>query len=173
MLSVRPLTLQEGRIQTAEFVMTKGPFLNATLWLVVALVCPVAQLAAQDKPDFSGSWVLESGAQAAGDIPQALSVSQVLVRTNVRGEPMKPFYKDITVTRVLESGTRSETYQIGIMGGTVAGQAADGTATGPRTHHRVAWMEQSLVIESGSHTGPAPASGQWTPLARPDSTKHR
>ena len=102
--------------------MTRASFLSATVWLVVALVCPVAQVAAQDKPDFSGSWILESGAQAAGDIPQALSVSQVLVRTNVRGEPMKPFYKDITVTRVLESGTRSEMYQIGIMGGTVPGQ---------------------------------------------------
>jgi hypothetical protein len=76
---------------------------------------------------------------------QALSVSQVFVRANVRGQPMKPFYKDITVTRVFES----------------PGQA-DGTATGPRTHHRVAWTEQSLVIESGSHSGPAPESAQWT-----------
>jgi hypothetical protein len=141
--------------------MTKGLFLSATLWLIALRLCSMVQLAAQDKPDFSGSWALESGAQVAADIPQELSVTQTLVRANLRGEPMKPFYRDISVTRVLESGRRSETYHIGVVGGTVHGLAADGIATGPRTHHRVAWTEQSLVIESGSHTGSTPESGQW------------
>ena len=125
---------------------------------VVGMVS-LAPLAAQDKPDFSGSWLLESGVSGT-DIPLALSVSQSLVRTNVRGEPMQPFFKDITVTRALASSTRSETYQIGLVGGTVSGRA-DGGANGPRTHHRVAWEEQALVIESGSYTGPAPESGDW------------
>jgi len=129
-------------------------------YYVVVLVSIAAQLAAQDKPDFSGSWVLESGAQSAGDIPQALSVSQSLVRTTVRGEPMKPFFKDITVTPALESGKSSQMYQIGVEGGTVAGRA-NGTADSLRTHHRVQWQEQALVIESGSYTGPTPESGQW------------
>jgi hypothetical protein len=115
---VRPLNSQMG-VQTAEFVMTKGPCLSATSWLTALLLYPLVQLAAQDKPDFSGSWVLESGAQVAADIPQMLSVIQTLVRTNVRGEPMSPFYKDISVTRVLESGRRSEIYHIGVVGGTV------------------------------------------------------
>jgi hypothetical protein len=119
-----------------------------------------ARLAAQDKPDFSGSWILESGARGA-DIPRTLSVSQSLVRTNVRAEPMKPFFKDIAVTRVLTSGTRSDTYQIGVEGGTVSGRA-DGSVNAPRTHHRVAWEEQALVIESGSYTGQALESGDWT-----------
>lgn len=52
-----------------------------------------AALAAQDKPDFSGSWTLESGSPGA-DIPRTLSVSQSLVRTNVRGEPVRPFFKN-------------------------------------------------------------------------------
>jgi hypothetical protein len=91
------------------------------------------------------------------DIPQALSVSQSLVRTNVRGEPMQPFFKDITVTRVLASSTRSETYHIGGGGGGVS----VGSTGGQRTHYRVAWEEQALVIESGSYTGPIPESGNW------------
>src|SRR5712691_2542581 len=116
---------------------------------LVVMVSLTAPLAAQDKPDFSGSWILESGASGT-DIPLALSVSQSLVRSNVRGEPMQPFFKDITVTRALASSTRSETYQIGVVGGTVSGRA-DGGANGPRTHHRVAWEEQALVIEGGSY----------------------
>src|SRR5580765_7958111 len=120
--------------------------------VVVSLTEP---LAAQEKPDFSGSWILESGASGT-DIPQALSVRQALVRTNVRGEPMQPFFKDITVTRVLASSTRSETYQIGVVGGSVSVGSI-----GQRTHHRVAWEEQALVIESGSYTGPVPESGDW------------
>jgi hypothetical protein len=35
-------------------------------------------------------------------------VKQSLVRTNIFGEPMTPCYKDITVTLVLASGTRTE-----------------------------------------------------------------
>src|SRR6476646_8696313 len=96
--------------------------------VVVSLTEP---LAAQEKPDFSGSWILESGASGT-DIPQALSVRQALVRTNVRGEPMQPFFKDITVTRVLASSTRSETYQIGGVGGSVSSRA-DGGFAGQRT----------------------------------------
>ena len=73
---------------------------------------------------------------------------------------MQPFFKDIAVTRALPSGTRSDTYQIGVVGGT-ASVRADGSANSPPTHYRVAWEEQALVMESGSYTGPAPESGDW------------
>ena len=139
--------------------MTNDRIRRTATCFVVMIVSLGARLAAQDKPDFSGSWILESGSSGA-DIPQTLSVSQSLVRTNVRGEPMKPFFKDIAVTRALTSGTRSETYQIGVVGGTVS-SGADGSVNGPRTHHGVVWEEQALVIVSGSYTGPAPESGDW------------
>ena len=128
---------------------------------VAILSASLAVHAAQDKPDFSGSWVLESEAPASPDIPQSMSVSQTLVRTNVRGEPMDPFYRDIKVTRAFESGTRSVTYSIGGMGGTVPGLSAGGILTGARTHYRVAWAEYSLVVETGSYTGAKPESGEW------------
>jgi hypothetical protein len=121
------------------------------------VLCGAAPLAAQDKPDFSGSWVLESGAQPVGDIPQALSISQLLARTNVRGEASEPFFKDITVTRLLETSTRSDTYQIGTLGGTLSSEA-----NGIATHYHVSWEKQALVIERGTHTGPTRESGQWT-----------
>jgi hypothetical protein len=131
---------------------------TTTCFLIVMAALGVRP-AAQDKPDFSGSWILGSGPSGA-DIPQTLSVSQSLVRTNVRGESLKPFFKDITITRSTPSGTRSETYQIGVVGGTVSG-GADGSVDRSRTHYRVAWEQQVLVIESSSYTGPVPESGDW------------
>jgi len=128
----------------------KGCLTRRTAFCFAVVLMPIAtQPAAQDKPDFSGSWVLESAAQSALDAPQGLSVSQSLVGTNVRGEAMKPFFKEITVTRALEGGPRSETYQIGVVGGTVSG-LADGAGNGTRTHHRVQGEDEALIIERGS-----------------------
>jgi hypothetical protein len=144
----------------AEVVMKSDLIRRWPAYFVAVMVSLGVPLAAQDKPDFSGSWILESGSPGA-DIPQALSVSQSLVRTNVRGEPMQPFFRDIKVTRALPNSTRSETYLIGVTGGTVPGLLANGSESGPRTHQRVAWEQQALIIESGSYTGPAPETGDW------------
>ena len=122
---------------------------------------------AQDKPDFSGSWILASGPSDA-DVPEALSIQQPLARTNRRGEPVTPNYFEITIAQTLPTGTSSETFWIGATGGSttggVAGDRASGT-TSPvvtRTHSRVQWEEQTLVIERGSYTGPAPQTGDWS-----------
>jgi hypothetical protein len=132
-------------------------------------MCSVALVAlastsptAQDKPDFSGLWVLETAAPPVPDIPRALSIRQSLVRTNVRGEPVKPFFKDITVDREFESGTRTETFLISVVGGVVPGLREDGSPTGPQVHTAVKWEGNALAIERGSHTGPTPETGVWT-----------
>ena len=140
--------------------MKRGLILHTVLWFVVLAVSVVTQLTAQDTPDLSGDWILESTPQSTADTPKALSVRQSLARTNVRGESTKPFFKDITVARELANGTRSETYPIGLVSGTVPGRA-DGNVNGPRSHRRVEWEERTLVIESGSYTGPTPESGEW------------
>jgi hypothetical protein len=88
----------------------RGKRQTAAYFAVVAVLLE-SHPSAQGRPDFSGSWVLES-ASSDIDIPQALSISQTLVGTTVRGEPMKPFFKDITVTRTFANGSSSETYQI-------------------------------------------------------------
>jgi hypothetical protein len=141
----------------AETVMTNDR-IGAATCVVLVMVSLGALLAAQGKPDFSGTWILESGPPGE-DVPQTLSVTQSLVRTNVRGEPMERFFKDISITRALASGTRSNMYLIGVEGGTVSGNVND-----PRTHYRVVWEDQTLVIESGSYTGPTPETENWAEL---------
>jgi len=139
--------------------MTREKILCTATSFVVVIVLLGAELAAQDKPDFSGAWTLESTLSGA-EIPRTLSVTQSLMRTNVRGAATEPLVKDITVTRALASDTRSDTYEIGVVGGTVSGRG-DGSVNGSRTYHRIVWEGQALVVESGSHTGPAPQSGVW------------
>jgi hypothetical protein len=144
--------------------MNRGRFIHAVPCLIVVAVSVVVPLVAQDTPDFSGHWVLESASPSAADIPRTLSVTMSLVRTNVRGEPMIPFFKDITVARELAKGTSSQTYQIGVVGGEVGGTVGgrgSGRSEFPSRHYRVVWEKETLVIETGSYTGPAPESGQW------------
>ena len=90
-----------------------------------------------------------------------MSVSQTPERANVRGGAGTVVLQDIAITRELEAGTQTDTYRIGLIGGTVAGLSA-GIRTGTSTHFRVVWAEQALVIETGSYTGEKPESGQWT-----------
>jgi hypothetical protein len=125
----------------------------------LALVFVTPQ-AAQDKPDFSGHWILESQWQPTADIPRALSVHQSLVQTNVYGQPMTPFFKDISVERAFESGSRSETYDIGVLGGVVGGLGKGPRQ--PQTLFSATWEDQALVIEKRTYTGPTPGSGDWT-----------
>ena len=128
----------------------------------ILVVLAVAALAAQDGTDFSGRWVLVSASQPGPDLPRALSVRQELVRTNVRGEPMQPFFKSIAIDRDYESGTRSETHALGVRFGVVPGFARDGGPAGPRGHHAVRWEHNALVFESGSYSGETPGTGAWS-----------
>jgi hypothetical protein len=130
-------------------------------WASLLIVFTTVGVAAQDKPDFSGRWVLAIPQQSNTDTPLALSVRQTVVRTTVRGDPMEPFFRDITIERHFENSTRSETHLIGVQGGTVSGLRADGSPTGHTTHHAVKWDGNVLVFESGSYTGPQPETGTW------------
>ena len=76
----------------------------------------------------------------------------------MRGEPVPPSFKDITVTRMLNGGAQSETYLISVVSGFMTGTAVPR----PNTHRRVVWEEQALVIENGSFTGQTPETGDWT-----------
>jgi hypothetical protein len=118
---------------------------------------------AQDGVDFTGRWTLESPSSASAETPRALSVRQSLVTTNVRGEPMRPFFQDITIEREVEGSIRAETHQIGVVGGVVGGLTSRGGTTGSsQVHHAVKWDASALVFESGSYTGRSPETGVWT-----------
>src|SRR5688500_1416856 len=125
----------------------------------ILLLLAALALVAQDKPDFSGRWILAAGQQEGPDVPRALSVRQSLVRTNVRGEPMTPYFKDISVDREFASVTRSATYAIGVIGGFVSGTVGAGTPADQRSHHAVKWDGTALVFEHGSYSGELPATG--------------
>ena len=131
---------------------------RAALMIVVG----AAMVAAQAGPDFSGRWVLEDSSLAKADVARSLLVRQSLVSTNVRGEPMTPFFKELLVERAFEGGTRSETYQLGLAGGVVPGIRRDGSATGSHLRNAARLEERQLVIETGSFTGPTPETGEWT-----------
>ena len=129
---------------------------------VVVLVSAVGTaLAAQDKPDFAGRWVLESPAQPGADIPRTMAVVLVVRRTNVRGEPIRPFVSDIEIRREFESGVRAETRKIGI-GGTVPGIRKDGTMNGSEERYAVTWDGADLVFENGAYTGARGERDVWT-----------
>jgi hypothetical protein len=129
---------------------------------LILVVFAAATLAAQEGTDFSGRWVLDSASQPGPDVPRALSVRQELVRTNVRGEPMTPFFKSITIDREYNSGVRSETHPIGTIFGVVPGIPKDGSPPGPRGRHGAKWDQHDLVFESGSYTGETPGTGVWS-----------
>jgi hypothetical protein len=131
-------------------------------WSIALIMLATVGVAAQDEPDFSGRWILATPQQSDTDIPLALSVRQTLVRTTVRGDPMEPFFRDITIERQFETGTHSENHLIGVQGGTVSGLRADGSPNGPTAHHAVRWDGNALVFESGSYTGQRSETGVWT-----------
>src|SRR5688572_26971849 len=129
---------------------------------LILLLLAAPALVAQDKPDFSGRWVLVDSEQPGPETPRALSIRQSLVRTNVRGEPMTPYFSEISIEREFASATRAETHAIGILGGSVSGIVGSGKPARPRSHHSVKWDGNALVFENGSYAGELPETGVWT-----------
>ena len=126
-------------------------------WLSILSMLVAATVVAQDKPDFSGRWILETSAGAGPDGARALTVRQPVVRTNVYGAPMPPFFKELSVDRQFGTDVRSETYQIGIEGGAINVGAAL-----PHTRFSVRWDDNRLVIDTGRYSGSTRESGPYT-----------
>ena len=120
----------------------------AGMMAVSTVITPAAQV----PPNLLGRWVLEAGQQPASDTPRVLSVRQSLVRTMERG-PMKPFVRDLIVERELDTGTRSETFQIGAAGETIPVLDTEDTGKRQSTPRSVHWRGNALVIEGGSGPG--------------------
>ena len=123
-----------------------------------------AELSGQSQPDFSGRWVLlrvePADAQAAG----TLIVQQPIVRTNVYGAPMAPFFKSITIERQFVDATRTDNYPIGAQGGVVGGIIAghDPLTPVPQTRFFVRWEDNRLVMDTGSYAGSSQEAGPYT-----------
>jgi general stress protein 26 len=141
---------------------SRGMIGDAKTWRPLAIDFPPV---VQDKPDFSGRWILVSADSPGPDLPRAMTVTQQLVATNVRGEAMTPFFKDIAIERETATGTRSETSTLGVIGGTVGGIVGSipgASKNTQRSRHSVTWDGTTLVFEHRSETGENYQPGDWT-----------
>src|SRR4051812_34982411 len=73
---------------------------------------------AQDKPDFSGTWLLVNQTLTPASTAQKLIVHQTFTRQSVRGIPIDPPLITIATERQSADGVHSERYTIGEIGGT-------------------------------------------------------
>lgn len=116
--------------------------------------------AAQEKPDFTGQWVLVTLPEAAGDAAAELSVRQWFEHaTSAPGVPFE--IPHVTIERQFKSGARSETYRFGT-GGTVGGITAGASVPGWRTLYTVKWDGNRLVIETGRYFGSPHEKGPYS-----------
>lgn len=108
-------------------------------------------ISAQDKPDFSGQWVLVSPINGAANAARTMTVRESFKRESVNGTPMDFPLITLAVERRSDSGVHSEVYTVGTVGGIVGGTAAStGTGTAsqsPRTRFSTAWDGDTLVID--------------------------
>jgi hypothetical protein len=113
------------------------------------------------EPDFSGQWALVSTSGAVTEQASALTVTQTLTRTTMRGEPMAPFYSSITVERHFNGRALSETHTIGTIGGTVPGiPAGQSPPQGEWTTESVNWQADHLVIKTTRSPQPPDQPGR-------------
>jgi hypothetical protein len=128
--------------------------------LVAAVLLGLAVAPPQATPDFSGRWVLRSGA-ATPETARVLVVEQPITSRNVRGEAMPPAYLQITIRREGDAGVTTETHRIGVLGGSVGGVRGSG-GRAPSAHQEAVWEGDTLVFSGGSYTGNSPGTGTWT-----------
>ena len=130
------------------------------IWLGLLISLTAGTTAAQEKPDFTGQWVLVTPPDGGTDAARALSVSQWFEHTtSVRGVPID--LPHVAMERQFQTGVRSESYQIGIAGG-MTGVSAGVNVPSVRTHYAVKWDDDRLVIETGRYSGPTQESGRYS-----------
>jgi hypothetical protein len=122
-----------------------------TLLASCILACSVAPaISAQDKPDFSGQWVLVSPINGAANA-QTMTVRESFKRESVNGTPMDSPLITLAVERRSDSGVHSEVYTVGTVGGIVGGAVGNpGTerrGQSAQTRFSTAWDGDTLVID--------------------------
>ena len=127
---------------------------EALSWYVLLLLLSsVPQIPKQ--PDFSGEWVLVGTGASLDPAPAALLVRKRVTRTNSRGEPMAPYFSHLLVERHYSNRVESDSYDIGIVSGTVSG-------IGERTIVTVTWHGERMVIKTGKYSGPSQEPGRYS-----------
>ena len=110
------------------------------------LVLLVGQAASpQDKPDFSGDWILVNRSDAPSNAAQSISVHESFKRESVRGTPVDPPLITLLVERRINGTVHSELYTVGTISGTVGGTVFGGQRE--QTRFSTTWDGDRLVIE--------------------------
>jgi hypothetical protein len=112
-----------------------------------------AQAAAQDKPDFSGHWVLANPRKPNDSVARELTV------WHTRNEPDAPGGV-LHVERRFGNprNIESESLPVGVTGGTVNGLRPNEMQAFVSSRWSVTWNGNRLVIEKSSYSGPGTAA---------------
>jgi hypothetical protein len=105
-----------------------------------------------NESDFSGEWILIKSTPPTADAARSLTVRQPIVRTSASGAPMRPFFSHLVVERHYAMGVQSQTFMIGVEGGTVSGVPS---ATQVETRESARWADSGLVIVTSRWSWPA------------------
>ena len=125
----------------------RGPSHHALIFLAALGLIAPSSARAQDRPDFSGRWVLESSSTGS-NAPATLIVRHA---------------KTITIEREFSTGPTRETHEIGLMGGFVSGGVgASGNQDQRRSSHSVRWEDRTLVFEQGSQVDSRTGPAEWS-----------
>jgi hypothetical protein len=120
----------------------------------VLILLTVAATSAQDRPDFSGTWILVSPNPAPSNAPQTLVVEASFSRQSARGTPISPPLVTLAVSPRFGNAIRSDIYTVGTIGGVVSGLPEKGLPdNGPRTSSRYStrWDGDKLVVDLANY----------------------
>lgn len=107
---------------------------------------------------------MQSKAPATLDVPRTLTVKQSIAVAKARGEPMQPQFNTITIERDFAAVKRTDTYEIGVVGGFVGGMIGDRRDPNGAPHgfHSVEWVGMQLLFENATYSGRSKSSGPYT-----------
>jgi hypothetical protein len=107
----------------------------------------VAPAAAQEKPDFTGTWVLASPAGAPANAPATIVVRESFKRESTFGAPLPASVISMHIERRSASdAVTSEDVPIGIIGGVISGTPDAAVAVAKRVSST--WDGDRLVLET-------------------------
>ncbi len=115
--------------------------------LLVSLI--VAATTSQDRPDFSGTWDLISPILRPENAPQTLVVNATFKRQSVNGIPINPPLVTLAVESRFGNAIRSDTYNVGMIGGFVGGLPRQVPQTSSRFSTR--WGGAKLIVALGNY----------------------
>src|SRR3954469_15323202 len=115
----------------------------ATLSLELVLAAVVSG-AAQEKPDFTGTWVLVTPTGAA-NVPATIVVRESFKRESVTGVALpSPIVSMHVERRAADGGVMADDFTIGVIGGFVGG--GSGGAVPVRRNFAATWDNNQLVL---------------------------